>query len=170
MITLISNTAGQRFIRGVTTNMVFNTVVTNDLGIESDSEAITTAVFYPSNYTFPTDGIKIPVAGVYYLSVSICFAAQTNLHPAIHQLQLYHVPEDTTIVGQTILAICNRSTVSNFDIVMLNLSTTARLYPTDIIGATFSISAGAPADLAAATALTANCFDAHLSASLLTTI
>lgn len=169
MMTLISNTVGQKFFRGVNTTMAFNTIVFNDLGVESEilNDNVVTTI---SSYTFPNDGIKIPIAGVYYVSVSISFAAQVNLHPAIHTLYLYHQPEDLGLGGPAILATVNRPTISNFDNVALNLSTTLRLFPKDTIIAQFSIDASAPADLSAATASTPNCFDAHLSATLLTTI
>lgn len=160
MITSISRTGvGATFDSNVATFPSFNTVVFNDLGIES-YDAANLGLF---TYTFPTDGIRIQYSGLYYVTTGISFPTQS-----LSGRRLIFGASRAEITGfVTTDAIGSVSVIpsNNNNAVHLNYSGIIRCFEEDIIkqrvliSGTGSITAGTSADT--------NCFDSFLTVALI---
>lgn len=169
MITMISRSGtGQTFVQNVNTYLTFNTVVQNDLGIESN-DANNLGLY---QYYFPNDGIQIKFSGLYLIATGISLSdvvISTTLGNYI--LSLWSNDETFMLEKQWAAHCLNPVNVADTN--LMTVSTTVRLFEGDIVRSRFiqtnnrSVTSGVSGGAQQILTNALPTFDAWLSASLI---
>lgn len=157
MITRVESTITQSFT-SLGDRVIFNEIVTNDLGVELTFDEANLGLWV---YRLPTDGIRIPITGLYHLSAGISFAAQTQVGRS-RTLFLYRTTVDQMVLEA--MAANQHNPIDNNNPHVLNVTQSILLNAGEVIYTAVTNVGGTNTS---ATAATTGCFNAYLSAALI---